>query len=885
LESSNATTVNGDGSDNSAAQAGAAYVFQRANSIWTQEAYLKANNAGISDQFGTSVAISGDTVVVGAPGEASNATTVNGDGSDNSAGSAGAAYVFKRNGNSVWTQEAYLKADNAESFDLFGSSVAISGDTVVVGAWLESSNATTVNGDGSDNSAAQAGAAYAFTIQLNSPPAASPVSALTTLEDVNLGAVDLTQIFTDAESASSALTFAVTDNTNPALVTATIGQGRNLVFTVLANQSGTSMITVTATDPGGLTGTVRIVVNVTAVNDAPSAAFASNPVTVQEDAGVQTLSAFAAFTAGLANEAAQTLVGYTVTTDNATLFSAAPAIANSGTLTFTPAPNASGSATVTVVVQDNGGTANGGQDKSTSTFALTVTAVNDPPVADADSYSVNQGDPLVVAAAGVLIGDTDEENDPLTTVQISGTTQGPIALAANGGFTYTPDTTFFGTDSFTYQANDGQINSASATVTITVRGRPTNGVPTLQAVFSNEALRFSATNLPVTNPILVGDPDSAQLLLSLSVTNGVLAVTETAGLLLANGASSANLLLSGALTDLNNALESLAYTPRQDYFGDDHIALISTDEGGRTNRGNGGIPILVEVPTLGGVPRVSLNGLNNTNTGLQITNAVVINVDSNLVNSVSYDPTNHMVNVIPIARQDGSTNRSTVTVNVMFNDGTTRTVVVPIIIFQPLLTQVSTNTSSAYNGTFLTPLFNFQTGLFEQKVTVSNTTPVDFTALRLTATNLPATVTLQNATVTNGALPYIDYNLTVPAGGGVVLKLEYFSSDMANFTPGLLLELLNEVRTNTVPTNTTMTAVAPFSGFSPDGVATKYVLFPTELNRIYFIQYQDVAGPVWQTSPVHVTGTGFITIWLDDGPPNTATPPGAIRFYRVVTEQ
>ncbi|MFT4690824.1 MAG: hypothetical protein ACI9OD_003044, partial [Limisphaerales bacterium] len=159
-EDSNATTVNGDGSDNSASAAGAAYVFKRSGSVWIQEAYLKADNAESFDQFAFSVAISGDTVVVGAPGEASNATTVNGDGSDNSAGSAGAAYVFKRNGNSVWTQEAYLKADNAESFDLFGSSVAISGDTVVVGAWLESSNATTVNGDGSDNSAAQAGAAY-----------------------------------------------------------------------------------------------------------------------------------------------------------------------------------------------------------------------------------------------------------------------------------------------------------------------------------------------------------------------------------------------------------------------------------------------------------------------------------------------------------------------------------------------------------------------------------------------------------------------------------------------------------------------------------------------------------------------------------------------------
>jgi FG-GAP repeat/IPT/TIG domain len=174
-EASNATGVNapvsgGSGSqaDNSAGWAGAAYVFKRIAGVWTQQAYLKAGNSGPSDQFGYSVAVDQDTVVVAAVGEASNATGVNaptsggsGTQADNSATGAGAAYVFTRSG-TTWTQQAYLKAVNSEASDTFGTAVAISGDTVVVGAIGEDSNATGVDGDAANNSAAWSGAAYVF---------------------------------------------------------------------------------------------------------------------------------------------------------------------------------------------------------------------------------------------------------------------------------------------------------------------------------------------------------------------------------------------------------------------------------------------------------------------------------------------------------------------------------------------------------------------------------------------------------------------------------------------------------------------------------------------------------------------------------------------------
>ena len=161
-EDSNATGVDGDGTNNNASNAGAAYVFTRSAGVWTQQAYLKASNTGAGDGFGSSVAVSGDTVVIGALGENSNATGVNGNQADNSALSAGAAYVFTRTG-STWTQQAYLKASNSGAGDNFGYAVAVSGDTVVIGAQYEDSNAAGVDGDGTNNTAADSGAAYVFT--------------------------------------------------------------------------------------------------------------------------------------------------------------------------------------------------------------------------------------------------------------------------------------------------------------------------------------------------------------------------------------------------------------------------------------------------------------------------------------------------------------------------------------------------------------------------------------------------------------------------------------------------------------------------------------------------------------------------------------------------
>jgi hypothetical protein len=152
---------NGDQADNSSITSGAVYVFTRTEDTWSQQSYLKASNIGQFDAFGWSVDLDGDTLVVGAIEEDGSATGVNGIAND-SAANAGAAYVFIRSGE-TWTQQAYLKASNTEAGDQFGNAVAISGETIVIGATGEDSSATGVDGSQGNNSAADAGAVYIFT--------------------------------------------------------------------------------------------------------------------------------------------------------------------------------------------------------------------------------------------------------------------------------------------------------------------------------------------------------------------------------------------------------------------------------------------------------------------------------------------------------------------------------------------------------------------------------------------------------------------------------------------------------------------------------------------------------------------------------------------------
>lgn len=162
LEDSNATGVGGSEADNTSLSAGAVYVFTRSGTTWTQQAYIKPSNTDAEDQFGLSLELSTDTLAVGSAYEDSNATGIGGTESDNTAVNSGAVYVFARSAG-VWTQQAYIKASNTDANDQFGYDLALSADTLVVGAYSEDSNATGIGGNQTSNSSGNSGAVYVFT--------------------------------------------------------------------------------------------------------------------------------------------------------------------------------------------------------------------------------------------------------------------------------------------------------------------------------------------------------------------------------------------------------------------------------------------------------------------------------------------------------------------------------------------------------------------------------------------------------------------------------------------------------------------------------------------------------------------------------------------------
>ena len=120
-------------SDNSLSHSGAAYIFEKQNNAWVQTAYLKAQNPHVNDEFGVSVAVDNGVVAVGAHGD------------DNIVPDSGAVYIFEKQGG-VWTQTAYLKASDPSDTAVFGASVSIESDILVVGAPAEKYDTNTWSG-------------------------------------------------------------------------------------------------------------------------------------------------------------------------------------------------------------------------------------------------------------------------------------------------------------------------------------------------------------------------------------------------------------------------------------------------------------------------------------------------------------------------------------------------------------------------------------------------------------------------------------------------------------------------------------------------------------------------------------------------------------------
>ena len=246
------------------------------------------------------------------------------------------------------------------------------------------------------------------------------------------------------------------------------------------NANGTDSFVIEVNDGSGGMDSITVDVTITAINDPPSFTAGSDQ-TVDEDAGAQTVTNWAtSISSGPADESGQTLT-FNTSNDNNVLFAAQPAIDNVGTLSYTPASNANGSATVTVSLSDDGGTANSGNDTSApQTFTITISAVNDPPDVVADTASTDRNQPVSI---DVLANDSDIDGAlvPNSVTVVSGPANGATSVdTATGAITYTPDMDFNGSDSFAYRVcDDGTptpVQCGQATVALTVYEQPTSGL-------------------------------------------------------------------------------------------------------------------------------------------------------------------------------------------------------------------------------------------------------------------------------------------------------------------------------------------------------------------------------------------------------------------------
>jgi VCBS repeat-containing protein len=215
-----------------------------------------------------------------------------------------------------------------------------------------------------------------------------------------------------------------------------------------------------------------------------------------------------------------------------------------GSFTYQPQANFSGSDSFTYKASD------GASESAVATVGITVAAVNDAPVVVNDVYGTPQDTPLVVPAPGVLGNDSDVDGPSLSAILVSSAASGTVTLNANGSFSYSPNPSFVGADSFSYQASDGLAESGVATVSITVT--PVNRPP----VAANDAYSTAEDTPGVLDaPGVLGndtDPEGQSL-----------------SAILVSPAANGTLIL--------NANGSFSYSPNPNFNGSDSFTYKASD--------------------------------------------------------------------------------------------------------------------------------------------------------------------------------------------------------------------------------------------------------------------------------------------------------------------
>ena len=317
-------------------------------------------------------------------------------------------------------------------------------------------------------------------------------------------------------------------------------------------------------------------------------------------------------------------------------------------LKFAPNANYNGPATVRVITRDMGSSGSGGEQIDDDTINITVTAVNDNPVAADDEYSTSEDNALTVTvASGLLSNDSDIDGDALTVVAVSVTTNGALSLNGDGSFVYTPNANFNGVDSFTYHATDGSLQSETRTVTLNVSAVNDASV-SVDDEFTID--QMTVLELSAANGVLVNDLDVE---------------ADALQAVLVDGPQHGRLVL--------NADGSLTYTPTATFFGEDTFTYRSVD--GSDDGSIGTVRIVVrQTVTSGGdgdvviVEESDTTDGDETNDSGESDNGTGVSGDDAVDGSVDSDPGETSTTPTIVSPTDTSGETTDTTRNVNNND-------------------------------------------------------------------------------------------------------------------------------------------------------------------------------------------------------------------------
>jgi VCBS repeat-containing protein len=355
-----------------------------------------------------------------------------------------------------------------------------------------------------------------LTIQpVNDAPVATD-DAYTLDEDTPLNVPMAGVLGNDTDIDSPALTVALVDG--PQHGTLTLAPDGGFLYTPNADYFGNDSFTYRASD-GQLDSNLALVtLTIQPVNDAPVAT--DDAYTLDEDTPLSISAAG--------------VLGNDTDIDSPTLTAALVDAPQHGTLSlaadgsFLYTPNADYFGRDSFTYRAN----NGQLDSNLALVTLTIQPVNDVPVATDDAYTLEEDTPLSIAVSGVLGNDSDIDSPTLTAVLAEGPQHGTLAVAGDGGFLYTPNADYFGSDSFTYRANDGQLDSNLALVTLTIQ--PVNDAPSIdpianQTVDEGSPLSFIVSASDVENDALSFGLDSAPLGAAIDAASGLFSWTPGDG--------------------------------------------------------------------------------------------------------------------------------------------------------------------------------------------------------------------------------------------------------------------------------------------------------------------------------------------------------------------